>query len=99
MRYILEVFLVCTGVPIVFGGDADSGLGPNNNSVVRFLSQRAGLRFATLLLVVLAMVETTDVVFAADSLANLVVSRDTFIAYYPRRLCPAGAAGTVFCAR
>jgi tellurite resistance protein TerC len=47
-----------------------------------FLPGCGGLRFATPLLVVLMMVETTDVVFAADSIpAILAISGDTFIAY------------------
>jgi tellurite resistance protein TerC len=98
LLYILGAFLVYTGVRMAFGGEADPKIDPNNNPVVRFLSQRLpisrqldggkfftrrdGLRFATPLLVVLVMVETTDVVFAADSIpAILAVSRDTFVVY------------------
>ena len=41
-----------------------------------------GIRFATPLLVVLAMVETTDVVFAVDSVpAVLAITRNTFIVF------------------
>ena len=48
----------------------------------RFFVKRDGLRFATPLLVVLVMVETTDVVFAADSIpAILAITRDTFIVF------------------
>jgi tellurite resistance protein TerC len=71
---------------------------PDNNPVVKFLSRympitskiedgrffvrKENLLFATPLFVVLVMVETTDVVFAADSIpAILAVSRDTFIVY------------------
>ena len=40
------------------------------------------MRFATPLLVVLVMVETTDVVFAADSIpAILAITRDTFVVF------------------
>lgn len=98
LLYILGAFLVYTGVRMAFSGDADPEIDPNNNPVVRFLSRRLpitrqldggkfftrrdGLRFATPLLVVLVMVETTDVVFAADSIpAILAVSRDTFVVY------------------
>jgi tellurite resistance protein TerC len=98
LLYILGAFLVYTGVRMAFGGEADPKIDPNNNPVVRFLSRRLpisrqldggkfftrrdGLRFATPLLVVLVMVETTDVVFAADSIpAILAVSRDTFVVY------------------
>lgn len=98
LLYILGAFLVYTGVRMAFSGDGDPEIDPNNNPVVRFLSRRLpitrqldggkfftrrdGLRFATPLLVVLVMVETTDVVFAADSIpAILAVSRDTFVVY------------------
>lgn len=98
LLYILGAFLVYTGVRMAFSGDSDPEIDPNNNPVVRFLSRRLpitrqfdsgkfftrrdGLRFATPLLVVLVMVETTDVVFAADSIpAILAVSRDTFVVY------------------
>lgn len=98
LLYILGVFLVYTGVRMALSGDSDPEIDPNNNPVVRFLSRRLpitrqfdggkfftrrdGLRFATPLLVVLVMVETTDVVFAADSIpAILAVSRNTFVVY------------------
>jgi tellurite resistance protein TerC len=98
LLYVLGAFLVYTGVRMALSGDGDPEIDPDNNPVVRFLSrrlpitrqldggkfftQRDGLRFATPLLVVLVMVETTDVVFAADSIpAILAVSRDTFVVY------------------
>jgi tellurite resistance protein TerC len=98
LLYVLGAFLVYTGVRMALSGDSDPAIDPDNNPVVRFLSrrlpitrqldggkfftQRDGLRFATPLLVVLVMVETTDVVFAADSIpAILAVSRDTFVVY------------------
>ena len=98
LLYALGAFLVYTGVRMAFSGDGDPEIDPDNNPVVRLLSRhlpitrqldggkfftkRDGLRFATPLLVVLVMVETTDVVFAADSIpAILAVSRNTFIVY------------------
>ena len=98
LLYVLGAFLVYTGVRMALSGDGDPEIDPDNNPVVRFLSRRlpitrqldggkfftrrGGLRFATPLLVVLVMVETTDVVFAADSIpAILAVSRNTFIVY------------------
>ncbi|MDR7551305.1 MAG: hypothetical protein QN131_15435 [Armatimonadota bacterium] len=43
---------------------------------------REGRRFATPLVVVLAVVETTDLVFAVDSIpAVIAISRDPFIVY------------------
>lgn len=75
---VLGAFLVYTGVRMALSGDGDPKIDPGNNPVVRFLSRRLpitrqldggkfftrrdGLRFATPLLVVLVMVETTDVV-------------------------------------
>jgi tellurite resistance protein TerC len=95
--YLLGAFLVYTGIRMGFSGDAPE-VDPENNPVVRFLSRhlpitrhleggrffvrRDGLRFATPLFVVLVMVETTDVVFAADSIpAILAITRDTFVVY------------------
>ncbi|AMR25760.1 tellurium resistance protein TerC [Hymenobacter psoromatis] len=98
LLYILGIFLMYTGGRMAFSGGADPEIDPNNNPIVRFLSRhlpitrqldggkfftrRAGVRFATPLLVVLVMIETTDVVFAADSIpAILAISRDTFVVY------------------
>lgn len=98
LLYTLGAFLVSTEVRMACSGGSDPELDPNNNPVVRFLSQRlpiarqfdggrcftqrGGWRPATPLLVVLAMVETTAVVFAAASIpAMLAVSRSTFVVY------------------
>ncbi|MGI4738274.1 MAG: TerC family protein [Janthinobacterium lividum] len=98
LLYILGVFLMYTGARMAFSGGGDPEIDPDNNPIVRFLSrhlpitrqfdggkfftQREGVRFATPLLVVLVMIETTDVIFAADSIpAILAVSRDTFVVY------------------
>jgi tellurite resistance protein TerC len=48
----------------------------------RFFVRREGKRYATLLALVVVVVETTDVVFATDSIpAILAISRDSFIVY------------------
>ncbi|WP_310397664.1 TerC family protein [Hymenobacter sp.] len=95
--YLLGAFLVYTGVRMGLSGDQPD-IDPENNPIVRFLSRhlpitrqmeggkffvkRDGLRFATPLFVVLVMVETTDVVFAADSIpAILAITQDTFIVF------------------
>ena len=95
--YILGAFLMYTGVRMGLSGDGPE-IDPENNPIVRFLSRhlpitrqmeggkffvrRDGVRFATPLFVVLVMVETTDVVFAADSIpAILAITRDTFIVF------------------
>jgi len=96
--YVLGAFLIYTGVRMALSGGGDPEIDPQHNPVVRFLSRylpisrefdggkffttRNGVRYATPLLVVLAMIETTDVVFAADSIpAVLAVSRNTFIVF------------------
>ncbi|RAK62964.1 TerC family protein [Hymenobacter edaphi] len=95
--YLLGAFLVYTGVKMA-SSSGDPNIDPENNPVVKFLSRhlpitaryeggrffvrREKLLFATPLFVVLVMVETTDVVFAADSIpAILAVTQDKFIVY------------------
>ncbi|RPD47590.1 TerC family protein [Hymenobacter sediminis] len=97
LMYVLGAFLVYTGVKMATSG-SEPEIDPDNNPLVKFLSRhfpitnrlhegkffvrQNGTLFATPLLVVLVMVETTDVVFAADSIpAILAISRDTFIVY------------------
>jgi tellurite resistance protein TerC len=97
LLYVLGLFLVYTGVKMATSG-SEPEIDPDSNPVVKFLSRympitskiedgrffirKDNLLFATPLFVVLVMVETTDVVFAADSIpAILAVSRDTFIVY------------------
>lgn len=97
LLYVLGAFLVYTGVKMATSA-GEPEIDPDNNPVVKFLSRhlpitsrlhegnffvrKEGLRFATPLFVVLVMVETTDVMFAVDSIpAILAVSRDTFIVY------------------
>ena len=96
--YVLGAFLVYTGGRMALSGGGEPSIDPDSNPVVRFLSrhfpvsrqldggkfftQRDGVRFATPLLVVLTLIETTDVVFAADSIpAVLAISRNTFIVF------------------
>jgi tellurite resistance protein TerC len=97
LLYLLGAFLVYTGIKMGSSGN-EPDIDPENNPVVRFLSRhlpitrqmeggkffikKDGLRFATPLFVVLVMVETTDVVFAADSIpAILAITRDTFVVF------------------
>lgn len=97
LLYVLGAFLVYTGVRMALSAES-AEIDPEANPVVRFLSRhlpitrqldggkfftkKDGLRFATPLLVVLVMVETTDVVFAVDSIpAILAISRNTFIVF------------------
>jgi tellurite resistance protein TerC len=89
-------FLVFTGVRMLFQRDAPSD--PENNPVVRFFRKflpvtttmhgdRLFIRqnqmlHATPLFLVLVVIETSDLIFAVDSIpAILAISKDTFIVY------------------
>ncbi|KPL03609.1 MAG: tellurium resistance protein TerC [candidate division Zixibacteria bacterium SM1_73] len=94
--YIFGAFLVLSGVKM--GLQKDKEIHPERNPVLRlfrrfvpvtdgyedskFLIKRAGRYLATPLLIVLLVVETTDVIFAVDSIpAILAITLDTFIVY------------------
>ncbi|MDI6787906.1 MAG: TerC family protein [Planctomycetota bacterium] len=94
--YIFGAFLVITGFKMALQKDKE--IHPERNPVLklfrrfmpvtdsyesgRFFITKAGRLFATPLLVVLLVVETTDVVFAVDSVpAILAITQDVFIVY------------------
>jgi len=94
--YVFGVFLIWTGLQLMRGGDEQQD--PSKNIVLKFCRRflpitdsyegkyffvrRAGKLFVTPLFVVLLVVETTDILFATDSIpAILAISRDTFIVY------------------
>ncbi len=94
--YVFGAFLVYTGFKLFGQQEGDSD--PGKNPVVRFSRKylrvtdeyvggkfivlREGRRYLTPLALVLLVVETTDVVFAADSIpAVLAITRDPFIVY------------------
>lgn len=96
MLYVLGGFLVLTGIRMLFAGD--EGVHPEKNPVIRlaqkcfpvshaFDGQRFSTRlngcFAlTPLAIVLLMVETTDLVFAVDSIpAIFAVTQNAFIVF------------------
>ncbi len=98
MTLLLGAFLVYTAMKMAFGGgmETDPGNNPVVNWLKKFLpitTDHGGGRFfvrdrererwmATSLFLVLIVVETTDVVFAVDSIpAVLGVSKDTFIVF------------------
>ncbi|GAB2542041.1 TerC family protein [Rufibacter soli] len=95
--YILGAFLVFTGIKMATSAGGDD-IDPDANPVVKFISRYMPVTnrhyedkffvkidktlFATPLFLVLIMVETTDIVFAADSIpAILAISKDPFIVY------------------
>ncbi len=94
--YVLGVFLVVTGLKIMRAGDTE--VDPKKNPVVRlfqrimpmsssyesngFVTREAGRFLATPLALVLLTVESTDLVFATDSIPAIFgVTRDPFIVY------------------
>jgi tellurite resistance protein TerC len=96
MTLVFGAFLVFTAIRMLFGGDNQAD--PANNLVLKWLKKfipittdHGGGRFfvrerdrwvATPLFLVLVVVETTDVVFAVDSIpAVLGVSKDPFIVF------------------
>ena len=94
--YVFGAFLVYTGAQMLRGGETE--LEPEDNIVVRFVSRYVpitrhyerrkfftvvnGKRVGTLLLLVLIVVEVTDLVFAVDSIPAIFgVTTDRFIVY------------------
>ena len=94
--YIFGAFLVYTGIRLT--RQKEKEMEPENNPVLkvfrrfvpitdkyhgnRFFVKDMGKRLATPLLVVLIVIETTDIVFATDSVpAVLAITRDPFIVY------------------
>ncbi len=94
--FILGAFLVFTGIKMFLGSDEE--INPEKNPIITlvnkflrvtkqyhgdsFFTRINGQLFATPLFIVTLVVETTDIVFAADSIpAILAVSKDPFIVY------------------
>ena len=94
--YVLGAVLIFTGIKLFRQGDAE--LQPEKNLVLRlarrflpvtegyegnrFFVRRAGKRFATPLFLTLLVVESTDVMFAVDSVpAALSLSKDLLVVY------------------
>ena len=95
--YIFGLFLVVTGVKMAFQ-DEKKEVHPERNIVVRFFKKffpvtagyheekffvkTDGKRYGTLLLIVLIVIETTDLLFAVDSIpAIFAITQDSFIIY------------------
>lgn len=96
MIYVFGGFLIFTGVKLLFAGEEK--IEPEKNPAVllvrrfmkvtpdyegqRFFIRRHGKLWATPLFLVLVVVETTDVIFAVDSIpAIFAVTNDPFIVY------------------
>lgn len=96
MIYLFGVLLIVTGIKMAFGGEEK--IDPGKNLLVRltrkflpvtkksygdrFFIRRRGILAATPLLLTLLVVESSDIIFAVDSIpAILAVTRDPFIVY------------------
>src|SRR5437016_1992150 len=94
--YVFGAFLVYTGLKMMSGADDESN--PEGNSIVRFVTRYVpivrhyerrkfftivdGKRVGTLLLLVLIVVEVTDLIFAVDSIPAIFgVTTDRLIVY------------------
>ncbi len=94
--YLFGIFLVITGIRMAF--DKGDEVNPENNILVKafrrffpvsdkydgsnFFTLENGVRKATLLFIVLLIVEATDILFAVDSIpAVFAVTQDPFIVY------------------
>jgi tellurite resistance protein TerC len=96
VMYVFGAVLILTAVRLLFG--AEEAVHPERNPVLKvfrklvrvtpdydgphFMVKRDGVRYATPLLMVLVVIEASDVVFAVDSIpAVFAVTRDVFIVY------------------
>ncbi len=96
MLYVLGAFLIVTGVKMLFGGEEE--VHPEKNLAIRaarklfpvsshfdgqrFLTVHQGRKALTPLALVLLMVETTDLIFAVDSIpAILGVTQNPYIVF------------------
>lgn len=96
VMYVFGVILIVSGIKMALHKDKELDLEKNvilrlcrrfipvseDYSGGQFFVKKNGKRFATLLFIVLIIVETTDIIFAMDSVpAIFAVSRDPFIIY------------------
>lgn len=94
LLYVFGAFLLCTGVKMALAKEDDSGIGDkplvrwirshlrmtDKIESERFFTRKNGVLFATPLLLVLILVELSDVIFAVDSIpAIFAVTTDPFI--------------------
>ncbi|WP_018342147.1 TerC family protein [Cytophaga aurantiaca] len=97
LLYVLGFFLMYTGIKMLFSSD-DEEIDPENNIILKltnkfirvtktyeedkFFIRKEGILYATPLFIVVLIVESTDVVFAVDSIPTILgITTDTFIVY------------------
>lgn len=95
--YVFAAFLIFTGIRLLRGGN-DEESDPRDNRILKllrrflpftedykgdkFFVRQDGKRYATPLLAALVVVETSDIIFAIDSVpAVLSITQTTFVAY------------------
>jgi tellurite resistance protein TerC len=110
--YVFGAFLLITAVRIARHKETE--IHPDQNPVLRLVrkvvrstpdydgqklfTRRSGVLLATPLLAVLVLIETTDVVFAVDSIpAILAVSREPFIVFASNAFAILGLRALYFC--
>jgi len=93
---VFGIILIWSGLKMAFAGDSE--MDPGKNPILKFCKKHLrltheyrgehffvrenGLLFATPLFLVLIMVETTDVIFAVDSIPAIIgITKDPFIIY------------------
>jgi tellurite resistance protein TerC len=97
MTYVFGAFLIYTGLKLAFRKEEDT-VNPEDNVALKlarrflrtteeyngdhFMIVKEGVRYATPLLLVLVVIEVTDLLFAVDSVpAVLAVSKDVYVVY------------------
>jgi tellurite resistance protein TerC len=98
LLYLFGAFLLWTAYKLLFTGENEEEVDPEKNRVLqaarrvlpiakenhglKFFAVEAGKRVATPLFLILIVVETTDLLFALDSIpAALGISQDTYIVF------------------
>jgi tellurite resistance protein TerC len=112
MMYVFGGLLIITGIRLL--GAHDKEIHPEKNKVIKlirwfvpvtpnyvggkFLVRENGRLLATPLLLVLAFVETTDIIFAVDSIpAIIAITREPFIVYTSNVFAILGLRALYFC--
>lgn len=99
LLYVFGLYLVYVGIKMYLGRNTETSIEPQNHPVVKFLSKhfnvfpryvsnrfiirKKGILFITPLLIVLIVIEFSDLVFALDSIpAIFSVTRDPYIVFF-----------------
>src|SRR5690606_39249224 len=97
--YVFGIFLVYTGIMMFIKRNEEETMDPQENKIVRFASKyfsvtpnfvgdhffhyENGKRLITPLFLVLLMIESTDIIFAVDSIpAIFSVTQDPYIVFF-----------------